>query len=263
MYPEDFECDEKVRLMDLGALGLLVKCLNHAWVNDGLPQETDKILSMFGPTRDKERASKWQKVQQEFARLWQQVEPHFPIAADGRRRNPRQERERKKAVAVHEAAVKAAKARWNGNADAMRTHMQPQMRSQCQAEADTDIEKYSTGEEGRKEEEYTTARANGLPPPPPTGPNPPAEAPPSGLTPFEQIIWQASRDMILPAHYVENEYGRREPNPVWEAFAKSMRYAEPRIRRAHDPVTYARHVIQQELRALGFAAAQKAATVNP
>ena len=40
-YPKDFETDERVRLMTDEELGFYVRCLNHAWLNRGLPAEAN------------------------------------------------------------------------------------------------------------------------------------------------------------------------------------------------------------------------------
>jgi hypothetical protein len=106
MYPEDFECDEKVKRLDLEGLGFFLLCLNYAWTNDGLPPD-------FGP----KLAGSLAKDPRKFARLWREVSPNFPPAADGKFRNPRQELERKKAVTLHNGAVKANQVRWHGPPD--------------------------------------------------------------------------------------------------------------------------------------------------
>jgi len=40
-YPKDFETDERVRLMTDEELGFYVRCLNHAWLNRGLPADAN------------------------------------------------------------------------------------------------------------------------------------------------------------------------------------------------------------------------------
>jgi hypothetical protein len=106
MYPEDFECDEKVKRLDLEDLGFFLLCLNYAWTNDGLPPD-------FGP----KLAGSLAKDPRKFSRLWRKVSPNFPVAADGRFRNPRQEDERKKSLIAYEGKVKGGKARWNRGAE--------------------------------------------------------------------------------------------------------------------------------------------------
>lgn len=72
--------------------GLFLWLLNHAWVNDGLPADAEKIERLMRGTAA------------EFRRAWPGVEPCFPVAEDGRRRNPRQEKERRAALSKSEAA---------------------------------------------------------------------------------------------------------------------------------------------------------------
>src|SRR4051812_15631649 len=85
MYPSDFDADETVRVMSFAEKGLYLVLLNHAWVNDGLPEDPARVARVAGAGAE------------EFALLWPGVQACFPIA-DGRRRNARQERERSKAT---------------------------------------------------------------------------------------------------------------------------------------------------------------------
>jgi hypothetical protein len=97
MYPKDFDSDKNVRLMDDCDLGLFIRCLNHSWTNDGLPTDPEEIRRSFRDNRE------------DFLNKWKRVEPCFPIASDGMRRNPRQEKERIGAIAKHKAASDAGK----------------------------------------------------------------------------------------------------------------------------------------------------------
>jgi uncharacterized protein YdaU (DUF1376 family) len=89
MFAKDFDASEKVRFMNWAERGLYITLLNHSWLNDGLPIDPEHIRRICGADRD------------EFAQMWTQVERCFPVANDGRRRNPRQEEERVKASAQH------------------------------------------------------------------------------------------------------------------------------------------------------------------
>lgn len=103
MYPREFDHDEKVRGMRIGDIGLYILCLNHAWSNDGLPEdpkEVSALVKVFGA---------------EFKRSWIKVEQCFPVSSDGRRRNPRQERERCDANDKSEKSKDAANKRHYGN----------------------------------------------------------------------------------------------------------------------------------------------------
>jgi hypothetical protein len=97
MYPKDFDTDKYVRAMEDCQLGLFLRCLNHSWINNGLPSDPDEIRRSF---RDTPEA---------FAQKWPRVEPCFPIAEDGMRRNPRQEKERAKSEALYEQRKTAGK----------------------------------------------------------------------------------------------------------------------------------------------------------
>jgi len=97
MYPADFDGDVRVRVMEDCELGLYVRCLNHAWMNDGLPADPEEIRRCF---RDEPTA---------FAKKWARVEPCFPLGEDGKRRNPRQERERASIEEKHARRVRSGK----------------------------------------------------------------------------------------------------------------------------------------------------------
>lgn len=98
MYPKDFDADEAVRLMSLAELGLFLCCLNTAWANDGLPSDPDSI-----------RVVATRVSLAEFRKLWPKIEPAFPVSKDGRRRNPRQEKERGEAMTKRYKATLAGK----------------------------------------------------------------------------------------------------------------------------------------------------------
>jgi uncharacterized protein YdaU (DUF1376 family) len=104
MFPKDFDASEKVRVMTWSERGLYITLLNHSWLNDGLPVDPEHVRRVCGADRD------------EFAQMWPQVERCFPVADEGRRRNPRQEEERVKAVAKHaersESGRKGNAKRW-------------------------------------------------------------------------------------------------------------------------------------------------------
>ena len=81
MYPADADSDERFRLMNMEERGLYWTLLNHAWINDGIPFETDKLARLVGISEDL------------FKQLWRIVGECFYL--DGvRLRNKRQEAER-------------------------------------------------------------------------------------------------------------------------------------------------------------------------
>lgn len=112
LYPSDFDADERVRLMEDAELGLYLRCLNHAWLNDGLPEDPEEIRRLLRDTPN------------EFCMKWVRVSACFPVAEDGRRRNERQEKERAAALDKAEKAKKGAEASWQSrrNANAKQTH---------------------------------------------------------------------------------------------------------------------------------------------
>lgn len=107
MYPKDFDTDEHVRSMEDCELGMYLRMLNHAWVNDGLPVDAQALRKLFRYT------------QEDFEKRWMAVEKCFPETGDGRRRNPRQESERSKVIQSKEInsarGKKGAAARWNAS----------------------------------------------------------------------------------------------------------------------------------------------------
>jgi uncharacterized protein YdaU (DUF1376 family) len=65
----------------------------HSWSCDGLPPELDRIF----------------RLDSDLKRLWPCLESKFPIAKDGRRRNPRQERGRLEMINISSGKSKAGK----------------------------------------------------------------------------------------------------------------------------------------------------------
>ena len=99
MYPADAEVDENFRLMSMEARGLYWTLLNHAWINDGLPESLDDIRELV-------RLS-----QKDFERLWVRVSRCFE-SVDGRHRNRRQEVERSEVRTKSESATKSVRTRY-------------------------------------------------------------------------------------------------------------------------------------------------------
>jgi uncharacterized protein YdaU (DUF1376 family) len=92
MYPNDFDADEKVRLLDCREAGLYLFALNHSWNNDGLPGDDGEVGKMLKvPIRD-------------FRLAWPAVKKCFVLCEDGRLRNMRQEDERVKAITKSDTA---------------------------------------------------------------------------------------------------------------------------------------------------------------
>ncbi len=95
LWVKDFDTNENVRLLDLREAGLFLFCLNHAWINDGLPNSPDDIA----------RALKITPAA--FRKMWERVGKCFFVGEDGRLRNTRQEEERAHAISKSKQASDA------------------------------------------------------------------------------------------------------------------------------------------------------------
>lgn len=103
-YPSDADTDENFRAMSDEEIGFYVRCLNHAWMNDGLPvdpEERSRILK----TPLKIANSRWVRV----GRCFQEIA--------GRYVNRRQEEERTKAQTKSESATKSVRSRYERRAN--------------------------------------------------------------------------------------------------------------------------------------------------
>lgn len=47
-YPQDCDSDEVVKSMSDEEFGFYIRCLNHAWVNDGIPADISELASVMG-----------------------------------------------------------------------------------------------------------------------------------------------------------------------------------------------------------------------
>lgn len=99
-YPKDAESDSKYTSLSLPELGLYHRCMNHSWLNDGIPEDVEEISRELRITlADTNRY--WPRVSKCFVRS----------EDDGRQRNPRQEIERNHAISKSEKASVAVKNR--------------------------------------------------------------------------------------------------------------------------------------------------------
>lgn len=105
-YPKDCDTDEHVRLMDDEELGFYLRCLNHSWLNYGLPEDLSEIA----------RALKSPIAY--VRKQWKRVGLCFVLASNNRLVNPKQEEQRQKQKATSETRSAAAASRWSSNADA-------------------------------------------------------------------------------------------------------------------------------------------------
>lgn len=105
-YPKDCDTDENVRRMDDREFGFYMRCLNHSWLNDGLPGDLAELARVMN------RPAAYVK------RLWGRVGRCFDLS-DGRYRNPKQEVQRMTVREYQDSRRKGAEARWS-----KRVHMQ-------------------------------------------------------------------------------------------------------------------------------------------
>jgi uncharacterized protein YdaU (DUF1376 family) len=112
-YPSDFETDEDVRLMSNEEIGFYLRCLNHAWMHDGLPVDPFLLARLFRESTD------------DFERLWAAVGRKFyPDPQSGRLVNRRQIDDKLESEEKSNRNRQSAKTRWNANAyaNASETH---------------------------------------------------------------------------------------------------------------------------------------------
>ncbi len=116
-YPADAKADENYSTLTDAELGFFHRCLNDAWVNDGLPGDL-KMLA------------KQMKVSPGYlAKVWAAVGRCFVLDGGGRFRNSRQEDERLGAIEKSKNSAKSAKTRWEADANALRTHCESDARA--------------------------------------------------------------------------------------------------------------------------------------
>ena len=98
-YPKECDTDENVRGMDDREFGFYVRCLNHSWINDGLPEDLGELARVM------------QRPAGYVRRIWERVgRCFFP---DGNRlRNPKQESQRQEYQRFKESRRSAANTRW-------------------------------------------------------------------------------------------------------------------------------------------------------
>ena len=103
--------------------GAYMLLLWAAWEGNGLPADAERVF----------------RLDPDIRAAWHVLEDKFPVAGDGRRRNPRQERERVEMIQLVERraqrAKKAAAARWDATSIACAS---PQaMRNECHTHTHT------------------------------------------------------------------------------------------------------------------------------
>lgn len=101
-YPADCDTDEKVKSMSDAELGFYVRCLNHAWLNRGLPADS------------KERARCLRVSESYLSKMWARVGNCFELSPHDQNRlvNNRQEFERSKALDKSKNNTRAVRTRY-------------------------------------------------------------------------------------------------------------------------------------------------------
>jgi uncharacterized protein YdaU (DUF1376 family) len=102
---------------DAIACGMYIRLLCTQWVNGSIPDDQRRIARAAGVDLA------------DLQREWHLIEPKFPIAKDGTRKNARLEEVRSRQEEVSKSRKEAADARWNSNANAdAKAHTKPMQR---------------------------------------------------------------------------------------------------------------------------------------
>jgi uncharacterized protein YdaU (DUF1376 family) len=102
---------------DAIACGMYIRLLCTQWVNGSIPDDQRRIARAAGVDLA------------DLQREWHLIEPKFPLAKDGTRKNARLEVVRSRQEEVSKSRKDAADARWNSNANAdANAHAKPKQR---------------------------------------------------------------------------------------------------------------------------------------
>jgi uncharacterized protein YdaU (DUF1376 family) len=137
-YPKDCDTDENVRAMDDREFGFYMRCLNHAWLNGGLPADLNELARVIG--RPKGYVEK----------VWARVGKCF-VEDAGRFWNVKQEGQRQTVREFKDSRRDAANARWEKDRECKRNARASDV--QCSASADAAAVVNVDGEVKVKEEE--------------------------------------------------------------------------------------------------------------
>lgn len=100
-YVKDAATDEKVRAMDDREYGFYMRCLEHSWLNDGLPGNLEELARVLN------RPARYVK------QVWERVGLCWNLGEDGRFRNSKQESQRVTVRQFLDSRKKAADTRWS------------------------------------------------------------------------------------------------------------------------------------------------------
>ena len=99
-YQDDFQGSGRVRLMSNAERGCYVTLLAFQWRDGWVPSEIVELARLCG------------EPPATMKKYWRRLESCFPVGDDGKRRNPRQAKEREKAEQI--SSKRAASARAKG-----------------------------------------------------------------------------------------------------------------------------------------------------
>ncbi len=127
-YPADAETDANFRAMDDADIGFYVRCLNHAWINGGIPIDPAERARVLKTRRDI-ADRRWIRVGKCFG----------PSASDVTMvTNSRQEKERLLALQKAQVGAESANRRWVANAaDGGRPNASAQARAASASASDS------------------------------------------------------------------------------------------------------------------------------
>jgi uncharacterized protein YdaU (DUF1376 family) len=148
-YPADAETDENFRAMTDAEVGFYLRCLNHAWINGGLPTDAGERARAMGRSRA------------QADRLWNRVSRCFvPDANDPARLiNRRQEEERDRATERSKKGTQSAKARWDRRTYPPDANKMPPHREGNARASDSDSASGSASDPNPSNEERASSRA--------------------------------------------------------------------------------------------------------
>lgn len=86
------------RALTLEARALHLDLLALSWDKDGIPAEATEMIPHLGVI-----------TKAKFKKAWMEIECKWPLAEEGLRRNPRQERQRQEVIALREKRANAGR----------------------------------------------------------------------------------------------------------------------------------------------------------
>jgi hypothetical protein len=113
--------------MDDREFGFYMRCLNHSWVNDGLPPLLAELATAIG------------RSHAYVAKLWPNVGKCFTPDGNGRLRNPRQETDRADAIAKSVKATTAANIKYGRTADAHANGVPRAYGSESESDSESEV----------------------------------------------------------------------------------------------------------------------------